>query len=233
MDTLECINTRRSIRKFKTDPVEWIKVSKILEAGAAAPTAGNLQDFRLMAVTDGGKRKKLAHYCMDQIWMSNAPVYIVVVSTYDKTKRFYGVRGERLYSIQSAAAAAQNVLLAAHAQGLGACWVGAFDEDSVADLLGVPGFCRVQAIIPVGYPDERVPCPPKFGVEDLCHINSYGDNAGKVWDVRKDVLKEWSPYVEEAVDYCKNSFSKGGSNLGEKISGHVKKFREKLANKKK
>ncbi len=231
METLDCISSRRSIRKFKNEPVEWIKIGKILEAGSMAPSAGNLQDFRIMAVTDEGKRKKIANYCMDQLWMVDAPVFIVVSSTYEKTKRFYGLRGERLYSIQSAAAAVQNMLLAAHAQGLGACWVGAFDEDSVEGLLNVPDYCRVQAIIPVGYPDEVVPCPPKYGVEQLCHLNTFGDNAGKVWDVRKDLLKEWAPYVEETVDFCKNSFNDGGSKLGDRITGHMKKLKDKISKK--
>lgn len=230
MDALECIKTRRSIRKFKREPVEWIKIGKILEAGLAAPSAGNLQDFRLMAVTDEGKRKKLAHFCMDQLWMINAPVFIVVNSTFEKTKRYYGVRGERLYSIQSAAAATQNILLAAHAQGLGACWVGAFDEDSVAELLNIPGYCRVQAIVPVGYPDEKVPSPPKYGVEQMCHLNMFGDNAGKVWDIRKDILKEWSPYVEETVDSVRNAFN-NDPKIGEKISGHMKKLKDRFFNK--
>ena len=230
MDVLECIKTRRSIRKFKKEPVEWIKIAKVLESGLAAPSAGNLQDFRLMAVTDEGKRRKIAHFCMEQLWMVNAPVFIVVSSTFEKTKRYYGVRGERLYSIQSAAAAAQNILLAAYEQGLGACWVGAFDENPVAELLNIPDYCRVQAIIPIGYPDEKVPCPPKYGVEQMCHINMFGDNAGKVWDIRKDILKEWSPYVEETVDSVKKVFD-NDSKLGEKISSSMKKIRDKFVNK--
>lgn len=234
MDIFNCIHGRRSIRKFRSEPVEWIKVGKILEAGLAAPTAGNLHDVRFMVVTDDNKRADIAHFCMDQLWMARAPVFIVVNSTYQKTQRFYGVRGERLYSVQSAAAAAQTILLAAHELGLGACWVGAFDEDAVSDILGIPGHTRVQAIIPIGYADEQPPIPPKAHLHEMVHFNRFGDNSAKVLDIRKDVLKEWSPYTEDAINAVKN-LAKGGSeasqSLGEKLKGHAKKLHKHIKDK--
>ncbi len=239
MDAIECIMTRRSIRKFKSVPVPWYKIGKICEAGLAAPSAGNIQDFRLMVVTDEDKKRKLAHTCMDQYWMCTAPQFIVVSSTVIKTKRFYGVRGERLYAIQSAAAAIQNILLAAHALGLAGCWVGAFDEDYVKDLLRIPSWVRVQAIIPIGYPDEVVPMPPKYGTEQMVHFNMYADNPGKVRSIEKDMLKEWSPYTVEAIDKCKDlaekagkACKKAGKGLGEKIKHHAKKIHNKVIGKK-
>lgn len=231
MDTIECIRTRRSIRKFQNVPVEWAKIGRILESAVSAPSAGNLQDYRLMVINDAEKKKKLAHLSMEQLWMNDAPVYIVVNSVHEKCQRFYGVRGERLYTIQASAAAIQNILLAAHAQGLGACWVGAFDEDEVEELLGIPSYARVQAIIPIGYPAEQPPAPPKYHLEHMCHINVYKDNPGKVTNVRTEMLKEWSPYVEKAVDKTTQSFQEGGKNLGEKLEKGFKNLKDKLKKK--
>ncbi|MFW5991089.1 MAG: nitroreductase family protein [Candidatus Nanoarchaeia archaeon] len=231
MDTLECIRTRRSIRKFKRIPVEWAKIGRVIEAGTFAPSAGNLQDFRFMVVNDDEKKKQLAHFSMDQMWMADAPVYIVVSSVFEKCRRFYGVRGERLYSIQAAAAAIQNILLAAHTQGLGACWVGGFDEDHVSELLQIPDYVRVQAIIPVGYADEKPPAPPKYHLEDMCHINFYGDNSAKVWNARTEVLKEWSPHVEKAVDKVTSTAGKGSKKLGERLGEGLNSLRNKFSGK--
>ncbi|MGM5482477.1 MAG: nitroreductase family protein [Nanobdellota archaeon] len=231
MDTLECIRTRRSIRKFKEVPVEWAKVGRILEAANAAPTAGNLQDYRFMVVNEQAKKEKLAHFSMDQKWMCKAPLYIVVSSVHEKCQRFYGVRGERLYTIQDSAAAIQNILLAAHAQGLGACWVGAFNEDEVEELLGIPEFARVQAIIPIGYPDEKPPMPPKYRLEDMVHFNKYADNAAKVENAQTEILKEWSPHVENAVGKTKEAFSQGGKKLGGKLGDGLKGLKDKFGKK--
>lgn len=231
MDVLECMRTRRSIRKFKKIPVEWAKIGRILECAVTAPSAGNLQDFRFMVVNDEEKKKKLAHFSMDQMWMCDAPIFIVVSSVYEKCQRFYGVRGERLYTIQNSAAAIQNILLATHAQGLGACWVGAFHEDEVEELLGIPGYARVQAIIPIGYPDEQPPAPPKYHLEHMCHVNKYADNAAKVENVRTEMLKEWSPHVEKAIGKAGEAFDKGGKKLGEKLGEGFKNLGKKFSKK--
>lgn len=239
MDVLECIRTRRSIRKFKKMPVEWYKIGQIATAGIHAPSAGNLQDFRFLAVTKEQIKIQIAEFCMNQSWMADAYVYLVVYSCFTKTKRFYGIRGERLYSIQSSAAAVENMLLAAHSLGLGACWVGAFDEDSVKQALGLPDYYRVQAIIPIGYPDEKPPIPPKYQLEVMLHLNRWGDNSGKVWDIERELLKDWAPTVTDAVIATKNACVKGGSTVGEKIEnglkklhGHIKKSLKKKSEKK-
>ncbi|MFP4403013.1 MAG: nitroreductase family protein [Candidatus Woesearchaeota archaeon] len=230
MDTLDCIYNRRSIRKFLNIPVEWFKIGRILEAGLNAPSAGNLIDFRFMVINDDAKKKEIAKHCMNQNWMANAHVYIVVTSTYVKTQRFYGVRGEKLYSIQSAAAATQNMLLAAHSLDLGACWVGAFDEDLVKELLKIPDYARVQSIIPIGYTDEKPPRPPKYSLTDMVHFNFYGDNAAKMSDIRTEVLKEWSPYTERAVNKIKDTID-NSSTIGEKITKHAKNLHENIKKK--
>jgi len=173
MDVLEVIYTRRSIRRYRDIPVEWDKVGKILEAGRAAPSAGNLQGWKFVVITDPVKIKLLAEAALQQYWMASAKVHIIVVAQFEKARRFYGVRGERLYAIQDCAAACQNMLLAAHYLGLGACWIGAFDEDGVKRTVGIPEEARPQAIITIGYPDEEPPVPTKYKLEQVVMVERW------------------------------------------------------------
>jgi nitroreductase len=156
------------------------KIGKILEAGRAAPSSGNLQNWMFIVVDDEGKRKKIAEACFQQDWMAKAPIHLVVCSKPLEAQRFYGIRGERLYSIQNAAAAAENMLLMAHDQGLGACWVGAFDEEHVKDILGIVKEARPQIIIPLGYADEEPLAPSKFKLDNIAYWNKWW---GRIKDI--------------------------------------------------
>ncbi len=204
MDVFECIANRRSIRKYKAIPVEWEHIGRIIEAGMAAPSAGNLQDTKFIVVLDEGKRKAIAEACMKQLWMAAAPVHIVICSDPQKTRTFYGVRGERLYTIQNAAAAAENMLLAAHALNLGACWVGAFSEDMIRDCLSIPNYARPQLVITIGYADEKAILPPKLRIEHCVFINRYW---GKYWNPETEVLKETHPHIQKAIAKTKEKLS--------------------------
>ncbi len=175
MDTLECIETRRSIRKYLDLPVEFEKLGNVLNAGRLAPSAGNLQDWKFVLVTEHDLRRQLANASSQQYWMEQAPVHIVVCSQPSKTERSYGLRGQELYSVQNAAAASQNMLLAAHDQGLGACWVGAFDEAMVRSALQMSEGARPLAIITLGYADEDPQPPTKFSVDNVTYIERWGN----------------------------------------------------------
>ena len=155
MDAIECMRGRRSVRKYLDVPVEWDKVATILDCGRLAPSAGNVQNWKFIVVGEKGTKEALAQACVQQLWIGNAPVVIVIVSEPEKCKRYYGVRGERLYSVQNCAAAAQNMLNAAHALGLGGCWVGAFDPEEARKVLKIPDELEPIAFTPLGYPDDQ------------------------------------------------------------------------------
>ena len=193
MDTLECIKTRRSVRKFKDKAVEWEKVVNILHAGRLAPSAGNLQNWKFIAIREEENRKKIAEAALQQKWMEKAPVHILIIAEPEKAQRFYGVRGERLYTIQNCAAVAENMLLAAHAQGLGACWVSAFDEDTIRRAVNLPEDAIAHAIIVIGYSDENPVMPPKARIEHITYIERW-------WNRRKIAPYGWySLYVEKGA----------------------------------
>ena len=160
MELSEAIRGRHCIRRFRPDEVEEEKVEGILEAAKEAPSAGNLQARDFIVVRDSKKRRELAEAALSQNSVSEAPLVIVVCANPGKSAAKYGSRGEELYCIQDATAAVQNILLMAHSLGLGACWVGAFDEDSVREVLGIPPEIRPVAIVPVGYPAEEPSAPP-------------------------------------------------------------------------
>ena len=173
MDTLECIKTRASIRKYQDRPLVWDDVVKILDAGRLAPSSGNLQAWKFIVVLDKAKREQIADACLQQYWMATAPVHIVICSEPEKVERYYGVRGERLYSVQNCSAAAENMLLAAHSLGLGGCWIGAFDEDMVKNILGIPKEARPQIILTIGYPDEKPPKQIKHPLTTIIYQNKW------------------------------------------------------------
>jgi len=154
-DVFEAIKTRRSVRAFVQEEIPEAQVARIVTAGLQAPTAGNVQPWFFYVIRDGYLRKKLAESALQQSFIAQAPVVIIVCADLERARAGYGRRGEQLYCIQDTAAATQNMLLAAHALGLGACWVGAFSEELVADLLDLPSFHRPVAVVPVGRPAHR------------------------------------------------------------------------------
>jgi len=161
MELSEAIRGRHCIRRFRPDEVEEKKVERILEAAGEAPSAGNLQARDFIVVRDSEKRRELADAAFSQSFVSEAPLVIVVCANPEKSGVKYGSRGEELYCIQDASVAVQNILLMAHSIGLGACWVGAFDENSVRKVLAIPSEIRPVAIIPIGYPAEEPSAPPR------------------------------------------------------------------------
>jgi len=174
METLECIKTRRSIRKFKDKAVDWDKVVQILEAGRMAPSAGGVQNWKFVVIRNEKDKKKIAQACLNQEFITQADVVIVVLADPEKSETYYGKRGSRLYSIQNCAASIQNMLLAAHDIGLGSCWVGAFDEDAVRRVTMCPEHIMPQAVIPIGYPNESPKQPAKLRIEHIVYLEKYG-----------------------------------------------------------
>ncbi len=228
METLHCIHARRSIRKYLDIPLEMEKYGKVIEAGFQAPTAGNVQDVRYIMVTDGSTRKKLAEASLQQYWMESAPVHVVVCIDIKRGKQFYGVRGERLYAPQHAGAAVMNMLLTAQDIGIGACWVGAFDEEMVKDICGIPDYARPHAIVTLGYSDETPPKPPKILMESYTFIERYNNKIKNF----PAAITEWSPCVEEGVKTGIQVVNQAGNSIIDKIVLWFKKIYNEITKKK-
>ena len=172
MECIESIKGRRSIRKFKDRAVGKEIIDELLNAAQKAPSAENLQARDFIVVSNKITRQKLTKAALGQSFIEEAPVVIVVIANIERSSRIYKSRGE-LYAIQDASAGLENMLLAAYSMGLGACWVGAFDENQVSELLGIPNKTLPVAIIPLGYPDEQPSAPPRMVMDRLVHWETW------------------------------------------------------------
>jgi len=173
VEVFEAIRTRRSIRRFQAKDVPEELVVKLIDAARWAPSAGNVQPWEFIIVRDPRLKEAIARAALNQRFIAQAPVVIVVCADEMRSGRVYGPRGSTLYCIQDTAAATQNLLLAAHALGLGACWVGAFNEEEVRRILRIPPGVRPVAIVPVGYPAESPRAPPRRGLEEIIHRDGF------------------------------------------------------------
>jgi len=200
MDAIECINTRRSVRKFLTIPVEWDKLTEILDCARLAPSAGNIQDRKFIIAVDADLKAKIAEACLEQEWLKDAPVLVVVCAEPKKVERFYGVRGEEVYSVQNSAASVENMLLAAHALGLGACWAGAFDDEMLKRTLSIPDAAVPQAVVAIGYPDESPAEPVRHGLESMVYFERWGNKVKHI----AEMTGEYSEYVRKALKKLKS-----------------------------
>jgi len=155
MKLFTAIKQRFSCRHFLLKPVEEKKLMLVLKAATFAPSAGNTQDWRFCVIRDKKLKQQLAEASRGQDFISQAPVVVVVCSDIEEISNHYGRRGERVYAYQNVAAATENLLLAATGLGLAGCWVGAFDEENVAQILGLLPALRPLVLVPLGYPAEK------------------------------------------------------------------------------
>ncbi len=187
MEVLEAIRTRRSIRKYKTNPVDDRTIELVLEAARWAPSWTNSQCWRFIVVRDSNIKDKLANTVIavsdrpnratDAI--RNAPVVIVACAELGKSGYYAREPREPVtdkgdWYMFDVALAMQNLTLAAHSLGLGTVHVGAFDAKEAATILEVPqGFCVVE-MIPLGYPDQEPKEAPRKELSEIVFYDRYG-----------------------------------------------------------
>lgn len=154
-DFFETVRHRHSVRRYMDMSVEQEKLHAILEMACAAPSAGDLQAYRILVVQDASKRAALQQAAHDQPFIAEAPVCLVFCSDNPRSAQKYGERGDKLYALQDATIAATYAQLAVVAAGLGSTWVGYFDEDAVKQTLGIAeqGLHPI-AMLSIGYPAE-------------------------------------------------------------------------------
>jgi len=156
MEFYEVVKIRRSVRKYKATPVEQEKLDRILEAARSAPSAANIQPCRFFVLLNADLRHQLkAAYAPD--WFHTAPV--ILVGCVDTTQAWRRSDGKS-YADVDLAIAMEHVILAATAEGLGTCWIGAFKPEPVRQLLELPPGLEPIAMTPIGYPDEQ-PAPKR------------------------------------------------------------------------
>jgi nitroreductase len=185
MDLVEAIATRRSVRKFRDAPVEPEKLRVLLEAVRQSPSWANLQCWRLVVVTNAETRARISELSYVESFfapkgykanpskaaLALAPVVVVLCADPARS----GDLGGQPYYLADAGIAAQSLMLAAHAQGLGTVFVGVFQEGGLRELLGIPAAVRVVGLFPVGYPaEERKGGPPRLALEEISFAERWG-----------------------------------------------------------
>lgn len=169
MQIIDVIRTRRSIRKYTAEDVSDDIVRTLIDAARWAPSAGNLQPWDFIVIRVKETKKRLSKIAYDQQFIIEAPVVIVACTNPMHSSSRYGLRGASLYCLMDVAFAIQNILLTAHSLGLGTCVIGAFNEEEVKKILGIPDECRPVAIVPVGYPAEDPKPPMRRTLTQIIH----------------------------------------------------------------
>jgi nitroreductase len=152
MEFSELIRERRSSRRFKPAPPTQAQLDAIRDAANLAPSAGNLQGYYFYLVTSKETKEKLAKAAFNQGFIAEAPAAFVFFADAATSSRKYGERGN-LFCIIDASIAAAYAQLAAADMGLGAVWVGAFNDVEVKEVFGEEG--RPVCILPVGNPEDN------------------------------------------------------------------------------
>jgi nitroreductase len=173
MDLFDAIKGRRSIRAFKSKEVPPETVEKLIEAATLAPSAGNIQPWEFIIVRKPEIKQELVEAALNQQYIGEAPVVIVVCANETRSSAGYGVRGKTLYCIQDTAAAIQNIHLAAYSFGLGTCWIGAFNEEEAREILKIPEGVRPVAMIPVGYAGKSPSPRRRRAMKDIVHYEMF------------------------------------------------------------
>ena len=152
-DCMKVLENRKSVRRYSSTDVTEEDLQDILKAGFRAPSAGNKQPWRVVIVRKQETRKKLAMAAGGQGFVEQAPVVLVVCAVPHESAERYRERGATLYVLQDTAALTQSILLASYIKGYGTCWVGAFHEDQVSEIISLPAGMRPVAMIPIGKPE--------------------------------------------------------------------------------
>ena len=152
MDVMEAIRTRRSIRSYDSRPIPDDVMERMLDALRLAPSACNRQPWQFVIVTDEGVRQQLGEAAGGQMFIAEAPVIVVGVGYPEKAFKFMGDTGNSVDV--DLAIALDHLTLAAAADGLGTCWIGAFIETKAKEILNVPADAKIVAMTPLGYPTE-------------------------------------------------------------------------------
>jgi len=153
----EAVRARYSCRSYRPDPIPDEVVDRMMDAVRRAPSARNVQPWMLILVTDADLRRRLGEACCNQTFVGAAPLVVVACATGTPCK-MGGTVSTQMVDI---GIAMEHLALAAAVEGLGSCWIGAFEHDAVRSLLGVPDDVSVGAVMPLGFaadqpsPDDR------------------------------------------------------------------------------
>ena len=168
MDAIEAITTRKAQRAFAARQVEPEKVKTIIDAGRHAMSARNLQPWQFVVINDGERLREIGALCATGRFVSDAPAAVVVLKDTSNTR----------WADIDCAQAVQNMATAGWSLGLGTCWVGNFDSQKIAQMLGIPAPWAIFTILAFGYPTpvnppQSRPLKPRH---EVVHYERWGNH---------------------------------------------------------
>ena len=161
MSLLDLIFGRRSIRRYRSEPIPDDVLKNILEAGRLAPSADNAQPWHFVVITEPEIKEKLSRGRWNRFIKDSAAT--IVGCGYAANE----------WSTIDVTIALENMVIAAEAQGVGSCWIGDFEEEEVKELLGIPDNLKVVGLVSFGYPAEKPNPPSKKSLEAIVHYNRF------------------------------------------------------------
>ena len=173
MDIFEAIRGRRSIRRYETTPVSREQIEEVLEAARLAPSWKNLQCWSFLVLTEEEKRLQVQQALHPdnpgRKALDHAPVVILVLAD----PALSGVEEGKEYYLADAAMAFEHLCLAAHAKGLGTCWIGWFDEDRLKEHFAIPQHLRIIGLTPLGVPAQSPSPRPRKELHQITHFDAW------------------------------------------------------------
>ena len=170
MEVKEAILRRRSVRSFKEKDIPRELLKDIMGSVRMAPSASNRQDWKFVLVDDSATREKLARAASNQNFVKEAPVVIAGINT-ERKMMSCGVKAGTV----DLAIAMDHLTLRAAEEGLGTCWIGAFDQEETKEILSVPEDSKVITLMPLGYPtyDLTKENKRRKELEEIINYNSF------------------------------------------------------------
>ena len=166
MDAIEAILKRRSVRRYRKEPIPAQDLQQILEAGRQAPSAANRQPWHLVIVTDPEQKQRMAQACNGQMWLADAACIMGGGGLPAVSERWYRV---------DVAIAMENIAIAARSLGYGTCWIGAFKPDEIKAVCGLPADADVVACCPIGVPEAWPAARERKDWSVVFSRNRYGE----------------------------------------------------------
>lgn len=182
---LDLARRRRSVRKYRSDPVGDEVLARILDAGRIAPSGNNSQPWRFIVVRDAEMKRRLHDVAGRQPWILEAPVTVAIVGDIAAKMKEPPV-GETpsiddpahktvlIKTVRDATIAADHIVLAATDEGLGSCWIALFEQEEIRPVLCVPESCYVVAIVTLGYAAETPPARARHALREIVFEERWG-----------------------------------------------------------
>ena len=173
MEFYETVEKRKSIRKYRETPIDDdTMLARILKAVELSPSAKNLQPYNLIIVRDKEKIQELAGTTRNMTFIGEAPMVIAIVA--DPARAYGWIGGKDSSFWIDSAIAMEHLVLAAASEGLGTCWIGAFDEDAAKSVLKVPEHLRIVGMTPLGVSAQEPERKPRKGFKELLFFEEWG-----------------------------------------------------------